>query len=151
MNRTVATVGIALAAWLALSGIGTASPRVAAGTEVFKGPADPAGSIRFQVLESKRGVLPRLDRFHLKFDCNDGLGLTGAGYGAAPGSSVRPDRKGRFGIDSKGRGFSLTVRGDFNRGFTKASGTFRFRGDLGDGMHTDCDTGRVSWRAAPKP
>jgi hypothetical protein len=147
MKKTIAAAGAALAACLTLSELGAAAPRIAEGTKVFKGTVDPYGSIRFQALPSKRGKVPRLDRFHIKFDCNDGTPPTGLGYGASAGSSIRPDDKGRFRIRDQGPAFELAVNGDFNRRYTKASGTFRFQGDFGDGVHTECDPGRLSWQA----
>jgi hypothetical protein len=131
-----------------LSGPGAAAPRVADGTKVFKGSMDPYGSIRFQALPSKRGKVPRLDRFNIRFSCNDGNPPTGLGYGAAAGSSIRPDRKGRFRIRDKGSDLDLAINGDFNRRYTRASGTFRFDGTIVDGVHSECHTGRLTWQAA---
>jgi hypothetical protein len=151
MKGTIAIGGVALGAWLALCAPGTAAPRVAEGTKVFKGPMDPYGSIRFQALPSKRGKVPRLDRFNIRFSCNDGTPPTGLGYGAAPGSSIRPDRRGRFRIGDHGSDLDLAINGDFNRRYTKASGTFRFDGAIVDGIHSECHTGRVTWKADLQP
>ena len=151
MKRTIVTGGVAAAAWLAVSVPGAASPRIAEGTEVFKGPMDPYGSIRFQALPSKRGKVPRLDRFRFKFNCSEELGPTGLSYGASAGSSVRPNGEGRFTIRDQGPDFEFALKGDFSRRYTKATGTFRFQGNVGDGVHTNCDTGKATWAAGVQP
>ena len=95
--KLIATV--ALASSLTLAAAVTGSERANGDPTFFKGPMDPSGKIRFQFIEAKReGAPPKVDRFKLEFDCNDGQGLAGQGYGAASGDAIRPNERGRFRI-----------------------------------------------------
>jgi hypothetical protein len=142
----------ALAACLTLTALSAGSPRVDENTTFFKGPMDPSGKIRFQFIEAKRdGAPPKLDRFRFTFDCNDGRGPARQNYGVLSGDSLRPNEFGKFRIRAAYPGTLLLARGDFNRRFTKATGLMRFKGDVGDGEHTDCDTGPLEWEATPLP
>jgi hypothetical protein len=147
MNRAIAIAAVVLASWLTAAGVGSASGGSSSDPQIFKGKMDPWGTIRFQARESKRVKAPHLDRFQLSFDCNDGLGPTGQGYGAKAGSPVQPNAKGKFRILAEYSDLTFDLKGDFNRRYTKASGTFRFQGNVGDGVHTNCDTGLLRWQA----
>lgn len=152
MPKTKLIGTVTAATWLALTAFSTGSQRANEDPTFFKGPMEPSGKIRFQFIEAKReGAPPKVDRFHLKFDCNDGLGQAGQGYGAMSGNAIRPNERGRFRIRAVYPGTYFLLRGDFNRRFTKATGLARFKGDVGDGVHTECDTGPMEWRAEPQP
>jgi hypothetical protein len=50
-----------------------------------------------------------------------------------------------WGPTKRGNPGTITVKGQFNRKVTKAEGTIRATGDVGD--NTGCDTGKAAWVA----
>ena len=119
-----------------------------ANTRNYHGSVDGGGRLNFEA-KVRDGEAVKIKRFvfrRVPMECDDGASTVGD-VGSPP-PPMRLDDENRFGgsfTSASGRKH-LRIRGRLTDGEERAQGRLRVRGDFG-GSATNCDTGKVQWRA----
>lgn len=119
-----------------------------AGIRHYHGTVDEGGIVRFKT-KVRDGETVKVKRFvfnRVPMECDDGASTVGNVGTPPPKMRVNEEHRFRGKFASAHGRKHLRIRGRLRDDDQNANGTLRVTGDFG-GAATNCDTGRVHWRA----
>ena len=119
-----------------------------AGVRHYHGSVEGGGDLNF-VAKARNGDAVKVKRFVFKrvpMECDDGASTVGDAGSPPPPMRLDDENRFRGRFTSPSGGKHLRIRGRLTDGEQKAHGRLRVWGDFG-GSSTNCNTGKVSWRA----
>ena len=140
MKRIV--IGSGVIATLVLAAVALAD------TRNYHGRVDGGGRLNF-VAKVRDGDAVKIKEFvfrRVPMECDDGPSTVGDVGSPPPPMRIRDQNRFRGSFTSPSGRKHLRIRGRLTDGEQRARGRLRAWGDFG-GSATNCDTGRVRWRA----
>jgi hypothetical protein len=114
----------------------------------YHGSVKGGGDLNF-VTKVRGDDAVKVKRFvfrQVPMECDDGVSTVGDAGSPPPPMRIKEKNRFRGRFTSPSGGKHLRIRGRLTDGEQRAHGRLRVWGDFG-GSSTNCDTGRVNWRA----